>query len=43
VFDIQLPYALEAQQLAAIQKECEEGIAIALVGERMTITIPPKS
>ncbi|ALL38338.1 hypothetical protein I5N09_03050 [Serratia marcescens] len=43
VFDIQLPYALEAQQLAAIQKECEKGIAIALVGERMTITIPPKS
>ncbi|MEL5576037.1 hypothetical protein [Serratia marcescens] len=43
VFDIQLPYALEAQQLAAIQNECEEGIAIALVGERMTITIPPKS
>lgn len=43
VFDIQLPYALEAQQLAAIQKECEEGITIALVGERMTITIPPKS
>jgi ABC-type transport system involved in Fe-S cluster assembly fused permease/ATPase subunit len=43
VFDIQLPYALEAQQLAAIQKECAEGIAIALVGERMTVTIPPKS
>ncbi|AWC77086.1 hypothetical protein CLM65_07830 [Serratia marcescens] len=43
VFDIQLPYALEAQQLAAIQKEFAEGIAIALVGERMTVTIPPKS
>lgn len=43
VFDIQLPYALEAQQLAAIQKECAEDIAIALVGERMTVTIPPKS
>ncbi|BEM77832.1 hypothetical protein SME38J_19350 [Serratia marcescens] len=43
VFDIQLPYALEAQQLAAIQNECAEGIAIALVGERMTVTIPPKS
>ncbi|CVE89741.1 Uncharacterised protein [Serratia marcescens] len=43
VFDIQLPYALETQQLAAIQKEYAEGIAIALVGERMTVTIPPKS
>ncbi len=43
VFDIQLPYALEAQQLAAIQKECAEGIAITLVGERMTVAIPPKS
>lgn len=43
MFDIQLPYALETQQLAAIQKECAEGIAIAPVGERMTVTIPPKS
>lgn len=40
VFDIQLPYALDAQQLAAIQHECAEGVAIALVGERMTITLP---
>ena len=43
VFDIRLPYALEAQQLAAIQKECAEGFAITLVGERMTVAIPPKS
>lgn len=43
MFDIQLPYALETQQLAAIQKECAEGIAIAPVGERMTVTIPLKA
>ncbi|AOE99484.1 hypothetical protein SME46J_17690 [Serratia marcescens] len=43
VFDIQLPYALETQQLAAIKKECAQGVAIALVGERMTVTLPPKS
>ncbi|CAI0701282.1 Uncharacterised protein [Serratia entomophila] len=43
VFDIQLPYALDAEQLAAIQKECEEGVSIALVGERMTISIPRES
>ncbi|CAI0714828.1 hypothetical protein V2T44_03800 [Serratia ficaria] len=40
VFDIQLPYALDAEQLAAIRKECVEGVEIALVGERMTITLP---
>ncbi|CAI0787662.1 Uncharacterised protein [Serratia entomophila] len=43
VFDIQLPYALDAEQMAAIQKECEEGVSIALVGERMTISIPRES
>ncbi|CAI0801614.1 hypothetical protein [Serratia ficaria] len=40
VFDIQLPYALDAEQLAAIRKECVEGVEIALEGERMTITLP---
>ncbi|RMN16872.1 hypothetical protein ALQ63_01112 [Serratia plymuthica] len=39
VFDIKLPYALDQQQLAAIQQECVEGIIISQVGERMTITL----
>lgn len=38
-FDIQLPYALDAEQLTAIRNECEEGVTVALVGERMSISI----
>ncbi|CAI0797186.1 hypothetical protein R6Y99_00985 [Pseudomonas lundensis] len=39
VFDIKLPYALDTQQLAAIQQECVEGVIISQVGERMTISL----
>ena len=39
VFDIKLPYALDAQQLAAIQQECVEGVIISQVGERMSISL----
>lgn len=39
VFDIKLPYALDQQQLAAIQQECIEGVTISQVEERMTITL----
>lgn len=39
VFDIKLPYALDKQQLAAIQQECVEGVIISQVGERMSISL----
>lgn len=39
VFDIKLPYALDKQQLAAIQRECVEGVIISQVGERMSISL----
>ncbi|WP_431222386.1 hypothetical protein ACQ86O_18915 [Serratia sp. L9] len=41
VFDIQLPYPLEAEQLAAIAKECADGVVVTQVGERITITAQP--
>ncbi len=37
VFDIQLPYPLEAEQLATIEKECAERVVVTQVGERITI------
>lgn len=37
-FDIQLPYALDAGQLKAIQSECSSNIVISQVGERIVIT-----
>ena len=39
VFDIKLPYAIDKQQLAAIQQECVEGVIISQVGERMSISL----
>jgi hypothetical protein len=38
VFDIQLPYALEQDQLDAIQRRCAAKIALAQNGEKMTVT-----
>lgn len=38
VFDIQLPYPLALEQLAAIEKECAESVVVTQVGERITIT-----
>jgi hypothetical protein len=41
VFDIQLPYALAAEQLVAIEKECGESVVVTQVGERITINAQP--
>jgi hypothetical protein len=41
VFDIQLPYALDAEQLAAIEKKCANQVLVTQVGERITITAQP--
>lgn len=41
VFDIQLPYALDAEQLAAIEKKCADHVVVTQVGERITITAQP--
>lgn len=37
VFDIQLPYPLTAEQLAAIEQECGESVVVTQVGERIAI------
>ncbi|HHB1427718.1 TPA: hypothetical protein ACOQZT_003480 [Serratia odorifera] len=42
VFDIQLPYALDKNQLAAIQQECAERVVVTQVGERITIAVQKK-
>ncbi|VDZ63043.1 Uncharacterised protein [Serratia odorifera] len=42
VFDIQLPYALDKNQLAAIQQECAERVVVTQVGERITIAAQKK-
>lgn len=39
VFDIQLPYALDAEQLAAIEKKCANRVVVTQTGERITITV----
>ncbi|HEI8864946.1 hypothetical protein [Serratia sp. AKBS12] len=42
VFDIQLPYALDKNQLAAIQQECADRVVVTQVGERITIAAQKK-
>lgn len=41
-FDIQLPYALDKNQLTVIQRECAEQVRVTQVGERITITTKKK-
>lgn len=38
VFDIQLPYALKAEQLAVIEKKCANRVVVTQVDERITVT-----
>lgn len=38
VFDIQLPYALKAEQLAVIEKKCANRVVVTQIDERITVT-----